>query len=411
MVEHALAGEPRGQRTQSVAGIARDREIEAGDRGDGTDHAATVHNRIDAGPGADHPQGRKLRHDVLGEAEIADHAGEPGHRDLARSPELGRPAAANHRLAAAELLDGDRTIGMLNEVGYEGGGAFGDIHVERIGGCRQVKTELRRQRLAAIAGGKHHLARLQGAFGGGDAEPGSFPCEREHRLLSEAQGTPGAGPAPNGRVGEEGIDLALMRAELRPDHRRAEIGRDPIELGAAEDRDIEPERGFALRLPRQKIELALVLGDHQAAGDLHLAIDTELALKLLPVGGGELVEKQHAFKAWNEMGIALEKDALHLDVQAAGIGGGAAGIAGIDDHNLGARRRQETAKARPDNAAANDGDGNLAQPVRRRRHAVGQRAISAIATGFTGMRGAKRMLSSRAVPCDCATRSDRIMPQ
>ena len=158
--------------------------------------------------------------------------------------QLGRPAAANHRLAAAELLDGDRPIGMLNEVGDEGGGAFGDIHVERIGGCRQVKAELRRQRLAAIAGGKHHLARLHGAFGGGDAEPGSFPCEREHRLLSEAQGTPGAGPAPNGRVGEEGIDLALMRAELRPDHRRAEIGRDPIELGAVEDRDIEPERRF-----------------------------------------------------------------------------------------------------------------------------------------------------------------------
>src|SRR5262245_9884535 len=238
VLEHAFTGEPRGHRTKSVAGIARDREIEAGDCRDRTDYAATVHNGIDPGPGADHPQGRQLRDDVLGEAEIADHAGKPGHRDLALGSELGRPAAADHRLAAAELLDGDRTIGMLNEVRHEDGGAFRDVHVKRIGSRREVKTELGSQRLAAIAGGEHDLARLQGAVGGGDAEPPSLPFESEHRLLSDAQGTLGTGPAPNGRVGEKRIDLALMRAELRPDHRRTEIGCDPIELGAVEDRHV-----------------------------------------------------------------------------------------------------------------------------------------------------------------------------
>src|SRR5262245_66695893 len=104
---------------------------------------------------------------------------------------------------------------MLNEVRNEGGGALRDVHVERIGGRRRVKTALRRQRLAAITGSKHDLARLHGAVGCGDAEPAALQFfEREHRLLSDAQCTLGAGPAPNSRVGEKRIDLALMSTEL-----------------------------------------------------------------------------------------------------------------------------------------------------------------------------------------------------
>src|SRR5262249_7193494 len=102
--EDAIGGEPPGDRPQRIARIAPDGEEEAGSGAAGPDHAATIDEGVDARPGADDAQGAELRHDMLGEAQIADHARQPVARDLARLLQLRRPAAADHRLPAAELL-------------------------------------------------------------------------------------------------------------------------------------------------------------------------------------------------------------------------------------------------------------------------------------------------------------------
>jgi len=82
--ENGFGGEPSGDRPEGVAGIAWDSEEEAWDRCDWSNHSAAVDKGVNAGPGADDAQGSQPWDDVLGEAQIADHAGELVARDLAR---------------------------------------------------------------------------------------------------------------------------------------------------------------------------------------------------------------------------------------------------------------------------------------------------------------------------------------
>src|SRR5215472_1981619 len=181
--ENAFGGEPSGDRPQGVAGIARDSEEEAWDRRHGPNHSAAVDKGVDAGPGANDAQGTQPRDDVLGEAQIADHAGELVARDLARRAGLRRPATADDRLTAAKLLQGDRPLGMLDEMMDKPRRALGDVDMERIAHGGQIEADPRSQRLCAVTRGQHYLARLDRASRGHRAKTGALHLKAEYWLL------------------------------------------------------------------------------------------------------------------------------------------------------------------------------------------------------------------------------------
>src|SRR6185369_15708187 len=115
---------------------------------------------------------------------------------------------------------------------------------------------------------------------------------------------------------------------------------------------------------------------------------------------------------------ALEKDALHLHMKAAGVRRRPADIAGVDHRHLGTFLREIAAGRDADDPTADDEDVYLTQDGmrsgvrgRERAHGLCHRAISAIATGLTGMRGAKRRSSSRLRLSFPASSCDKIMPQ
>src|SRR5262249_52944559 len=132
----------------------------------------------------------------------------------------------------------------------------------------------------------------------------------------------------------------------------------------------------------------------------------------------ELVEVERAFELRHEMREALQEDGLHLHMKAAGIRRRASDKSRIDDRDLGALARQKTAGREADDAPADDEDRDLRQDRMRRRgwrggiaHASSPRAMSAILTGFTGIRGAKRTSSSRGRPSRSASSCDNSGPQ
>ena len=76
---------------------------------------------------------------------------------------------------------------------------------------------------------------------------------------------------------EERVRLALERTEEAPGHRVREIRRDAAEIGGREQLHLEARRAFDRRLPLHRSEVRLGVGGEQAAGQLDLEIDAELA--------------------------------------------------------------------------------------------------------------------------------------
>jgi hypothetical protein len=202
--------------------------------------------------------------------------------------------------------------------------------------------------------------------------------------------------APHRRVGQQRVQLAFLRAELRADHRLPEIGRDAGQLGAAEHPDLQAEPPLAFAFAGEELIGVRRLRDHQPAGRLQLEARAELHLQLRPEPRGGGVERQRAFEARHLVGVQADEAALHLHVQAAGIGGGAGQPRGIVHHrHLDALARQVQRRAEADDAAAHHGDGDLPRGCHGSRSAIA--TMSAMAIGLTGARGANsaRLSSGR----------------
>src|SRR5258707_3603885 len=123
-------------------------------------------------------------------------------RNLPGLAELRRPAAADDRLPVAELLQRDRPIGMLDEMGNERRCPLGDVHVERIADGRQIEAELGCERLGTVARREHDLACFEHPLHRSYAEAAALPLEPDHGLFPELCDPEPARPAPHGGIGE-----------------------------------------------------------------------------------------------------------------------------------------------------------------------------------------------------------------
>ena len=106
---------------------------------------------------------------------------------------------------------------------------------------------------------------------------------------------------------------------------------------------------------------------------------------------------QRRFEAGDQIGIEPHEAALHLDVQAAGIGRGAADPAVVDHRDLDTLGGEEAGERESHDAAADHQRSNRRhRRMRCLAHGAGDRARSAMVSGLTGGRGAK--LSAMSPP-------------
>src|SRR5262249_4760385 len=125
-----------------------------------------------------------------------------------------------------------------------------------------------------------------------EPEPCPNPLDPLHQLLRQDSHRQPVDPPPHRRVGEERIELALEMADFATHHAWSEIRRAPIEALPVEYVDLEAEFALALRLFGEEVELALVVRDHQPAGDFQVDRRSELLLEHLPEADGLHVEVQ-----------------------------------------------------------------------------------------------------------------------
>jgi hypothetical protein len=123
---------------------------------------------------------------------------------------------------------------------------------------------------------------------------------------------------------------------------------------------------LAAAFPRQEGELRLALRHHKAAGQLELDILAEPPGQVLPLPHGAHIHRQCAFQPGNLLRIHAHEPALHLHMQAAGIGGAAGMLAIVD---------------------AGDGDKKDCLPEQMTRRADWDKAPNVIAFGVTTVLG------------------------
>ena len=145
----------------------------------------------------------------------------------------------------------------------------------------------------------------------------------------------------------------------------------------------------------EKRELLVGFGDHQAACEFQLDVVIQLRRDPAPLRHRLDIHRQRPFQAGDEVRIKSHETALHLHMQAAGVGVAAAMVAGIDADHRDARRGEKPREAQPDDAAA---DHHGVDPRRQggRRHGgdAAERRISVPATRSACAGGAKQVNSS-----------------
>src|SRR5262249_57133831 len=124
-------------------------------------------------------------------------------------------------------------------------------------------------------------------------------------------------PAADRGIRQQRVHLALVGAVFRADDGGPEVRRDAAELRPVQDRYLETERLLAPRLRDQEIELSLVFGNHQSAGDSELTILAEFPLESLPETHGFAIKRQPALEAGDVLREIPQKHALQLDMNAA----------------------------------------------------------------------------------------------
>jgi hypothetical protein len=170
--------------------------------------------------------------------------------------------------------------------------------------------------------------------------------------------------------------------------------------------NIEPKLPFACGLPFEEFELLPILRHHQPAGHLEFDRCIQSGSEQRPELDSLGVERQLPLHALDILWVEPHEAALHLDMQAAGVGRRPASVACVDQDHVRALVGEEAGDAGPDDAAPDDDCSYLIGETFARHHhaAVGDGhdrpggTRSQIAIGFSGTRGANPENSVGAPP-------------
>ena len=167
------------------------------------------------------------------------------------------------------------------------------------------------------------------------------------RCCRAGSARPAPWPGDHGEVPLQRIDLALARAPFGGDRYFADARLERRSSLAPISSASMPRLFSSAILPFEELDVALALGQHQAAGDLDLEVLAGVALDLLPQRDRGRPERQ--VSAARLAGARRrEVEGQQLDMQAARIGAGGlqVHVVALDDQRLDTLARQPVGERR-----------------------------------------------------------------